>query len=98
MSLTSVGHVVAKKWLYDGVCYHCHQPLIHDPSCIVAVALDRESGVATTPTDQKSNAQFVAAGVAVMMGLERVAVARSHNFAKRIAAALNNHKPGRRGY
>lgn len=43
-------------------------------------------------------AQFVAAGVAVMQGLERVAVARSHNFAKRIARALNNHKVNSRGY
>jgi len=41
---------------------------------------------------------FVAADRAVMQGLECVATAKSHNFAKRIARALNNHKINRKGY
>jgi predicted helicase len=41
---------------------------------------------------------FVAIGVNVMAGHQKWAVARSHTFARRIAAALNKHKPESRGY
>jgi hypothetical protein len=50
------------------------------------------------PEERASPALFVAVGVAIMQGRERVAVACSHNFAKRIARALNLHKPNSRGY
>jgi hypothetical protein len=43
--------------------------------------------------------QFVAIGKAVMQGSKRVATAEeSHNFAKRIARALNETKQNSRGY
>lgn len=41
--------------------------------------------------------QFAAVGFAIMRGAERVALAVSHTMAKRIANALNNHKPNQRG-
>lgn len=40
---------------------------------------------------------FVAVGRAVMRGAEHIAQAVSGTFAKRIANALNNHVPDRRG-
>ena len=42
--------------------------------------------------------QFVGINRAVMQGIKCVAVAYSHTFAKRIARALNLHKPNERGY
>jgi hypothetical protein len=42
--------------------------------------------------------QFVAIGLAVMRADQCEATARSHNMAKRIARALNLHKPNERGY
>ncbi len=41
--------------------------------------------------------RFVAVKLAVMRGADRVAVAVSHTMAKRIANALNAHKPNQRG-
>lgn len=43
------------------------------------------------------DARFVAVGKGVMQGAEFCATARSHTFAKRIARALNRHKPTREG-
>jgi hypothetical protein len=42
--------------------------------------------------------QFVAVRGAIMQGTKHVASAQSHNFAKRIARALNLHKINERGY
>jgi len=42
--------------------------------------------------------QFVAVATTIMQGGRRVAVAVSHNMAKRIARALNLYKPNERGY
>lgn len=42
-------------------------------------------------------AKFVNVGASVMQGAESIATCRSVNMAKRIAAALNWYKPGRRG-
>lgn len=44
-----------------------------------------------------SRSRFTAHGTSVMHEEETVATARSSNFAQRIAAALNNHRPNRRG-
>ena len=61
-----------------------------DPDCVCAPQIGSELAA--------NRAQFVAVNVAVMQGLERVAVAKSHNFAKRIARALNLHKVNEKGY
>jgi hypothetical protein len=42
--------------------------------------------------------KFVAITLKVMLGARCVCVACSHTMAKRIARALNNHKPNERGY
>jgi hypothetical protein len=41
--------------------------------------------------------QYVAKGTSVMMGEKAICTAVSNTLAKRIAAALNNHIPDRRG-
>jgi hypothetical protein len=41
--------------------------------------------------------QFVAVGASVMRGAEHIATAVSNTFARRIARALNEHKPNSRG-
>jgi hypothetical protein len=41
--------------------------------------------------------QYVAQGARVMMGAKAICTAVSNTLAKRIAAALNNHTPDRRG-
>lgn len=41
--------------------------------------------------------RFVNIGPSVMQGAEAICLARSNTMAKRIAAALNWYKPGRRG-
>lgn len=49
------------------------------------------------PPDQAKELQFVAVGRAVMRGAEHIATATSNTFARRIARALNLHKPNSRG-
>ena len=41
--------------------------------------------------------RFAAIGLRVMLGARAVCTAASNTMAKRIAAALNEHKPDRRG-
>jgi hypothetical protein len=41
--------------------------------------------------------RFVAVGASVMRGPEHIATAISNTFARRIARALNEHKPNSRG-
>jgi hypothetical protein len=41
--------------------------------------------------------RFVAVGASVMRGAEHIATAVSNTFARRIARALNDHKPNSRG-
>ena len=41
---------------------------------------------------------FVAVRQAVMRGSEHIAYAVSHTMARRIARALNHHKPNEKGY
>jgi hypothetical protein len=52
---------------------------------------------ASKPTRETDSARFVNVGATVMQGSESVASCRSVTMAKRIAAALNWYKPGRRG-
>jgi len=40
---------------------------------------------------------FVAIGQTIMRGAEHIATAKSGTMAQRIARALNNHKPDRKG-
>lgn len=47
--------------------------------------------------DRPAAPQFVGIDRAVMQGIKCVAVACSHTFAKRIARALNLHKPNKEG-
>lgn len=51
----------------------------------------------TTPLPIASKTLFVAVRNAVMHGARCIATAYSNTMAKRIAAALNNHQPNRRG-
>lgn len=88
---------VAREFMLNGRCIHCGGGVVHRQECIVTASLDREQRDQARESSADPS-QFVAAGVAVMQGLERVAVARSHNFAKRIARALNHHKVNSRGY
>jgi hypothetical protein len=49
------------------------------------------------PEAANSECEFVAVGAKVMRGSERIADARSTNFANRIANALNEYEPDHRG-
>ena len=74
-------------------CFHCGGIGKHDPRCIVAVVHERDE------RDLAHNwPPFTAARRAVMRGSACVATAVSHNFARRIANALNAYKPGSRGF
>lgn len=50
-----------------------------------------------TPTERFS-VPFVAIKTTVMRGSEHIALAVSHTMARRIARALNKHKPNEKGY
>lgn len=54
-------------------------------------------GYASRTSRETEPAKFVNVGASVMQGAESIATCRSVNMAKRIAAALNWYKPGRRG-
>ena len=47
--------------------------------------------------DEKQASIYVSAGLRVMLGARAICTAVSNTMAKRIAAALNEHKPDRRG-
>lgn len=96
------GHIVTKQYLHNGVCYHCRRPLVHDPSCVVALALDRrqrdlERALKEQPVTERQLPKFAAVGRSVMRGQEHIATAVSSTMAQRIARALNAHKPNSRG-
>jgi hypothetical protein len=74
-------------FVIDGVrhCNWCGQPLCNHKS------LEEEN---LEPTDTK---EFVAVGTGIMYGDQCVGWARSNTMARRIAKALNEHLPNRKG-
>lgn len=51
----------------------------------------------TAGIERESHQQIVAIGCTIMRGAEHLGMARSHTMAKRIARALNQYHPNRRG-
>lgn len=75
----------------SGVHSHQVNSLQFTPDAIreSAIKMERETDVGA--------AQIVAIGCTIMRGAEHLGMARSHTMAKRIARALNQYHPNRRG-
>jgi hypothetical protein len=105
--ITKAGAVAPYRWR----CVECQRQFLTAPNSI-RVDLD-EPARAPAPSPQPAQApaaaveappappdperRFVAVKSAVMHGADHVATAKSKTFAKRIANALNKHKPNDEG-
>lgn len=87
-----VATVMEREALHRAILALKHSAIPNEPITKAPLAdLDRDA--IESPADLK----IVAIGDVVMMGPLHVAKARSANFAKRIANALNQYRPNSRG-
>lgn len=86
-------------------CHQCGAEVYHRDGCVSMLADIRlarevrpEQRTRGRPEPRGPGLRFQAHERVIMRGAEHVATAMSHNFARRIANALNTYTPNERGY